>query len=156
MALKIMKANRVRLEAITSFLASGVVQPGQINLATFLASHRIEEERAPVGCCLGHYARSGVSEAISLVPINFLAQLKSPIMADALLDEYPLGLWRHWTLHYQTGQTEAWGENAACLYLQMGKWDIQRLFYPAGSSYEIRPPIESLVYRLRNMLETIP
>ena len=155
MVLKLVKANRVRLEAVTLFLDSGMVMPGQLNLATFLATHRSDEERAAVGCALGHYARAGASEVISLVPIHFLSQLKSPIMADALLEDHPIKDWVHWTLHYHTQGSEAFGMTAACLYLQMGQWDVHRLFYPAGSSYELRPPIESLVFRLNNMLRTL-
>lgn len=143
-----------RLQAVLTFLKASRLVPGQLNLATYMATHRTDEDRAPVGCVLGHYARSGQSSSISLIPINYKAQVKSPVMADILFEEYPHDQWRHWTLRYQTLKEEAYGETAAGLWLQMGRWDIHRLFYPAGSSYEIRPPIESLVWRLNNMVET--
>src|SRR4029077_20247535 len=95
MSMKVMKANRVRLEAITTFLGNGALTPGQLNLGTFLATHRTDEERLPVGCALGHYARAGVSETISLVPINFLSQLKSPIMAGQPLEGHAVGQWQY-------------------------------------------------------------
>ena len=154
MALKGMQANVARLQAILAFLEQPRAQPLQINLATFLATHRTDESRAPVGCVLGHYARTSASSVISLIPMRFWQQAKSPIMVDALRDEYPQDHWQHWTLRYQTLRHEAYGETAALLYLQMGQWDCHRLFYPAGSSYEVRPPLDSLVFRLRSMVET--
>jgi hypothetical protein len=154
MALRL-QANLPRLQSITSWLESSRLAPGQLNLATYMATHRTDEERAPVGCVLGHFARSGTSHVISLVPIRYLEQIKSPMLAEVLLEDHPSSEWIHWTLHYQTATSEAFGETAAMLYLQMRQWDINRLFYPAGSSYEIRPPVESLVFRLRSMLETI-
>jgi hypothetical protein len=151
---KTLQANLYRLRAVLTFLESGTLQPGQLNLATYMATHRLDEERAPAGCVLGHYARSGQSHVISLVPIRYWEQVKAPVMADTLRDEFPDTEWRHWTLKYETPSAEAYGLTAACLYLQMRQWDVQRLFYPAGSSYEIRPPIDSLVFRLRSMVET--
>ena len=152
---KPMQANLPRLQAITAWLEQAGLHMSQINLATFMVTHRVHEDRAPIGCVLGHYARAGVSHVISLKPLNYTEQTKSPIMATELFDEFPDRDWRHWTLHYRTPTTEAFGETAAMLYLQMRQWDVHRLFYPAGQSYEIRPPVESLVFRLRNMLETI-
>lgn len=153
-ALKQMQANIFRLQGIIAYLEVAKLHPSQINLATFMTTHRRLESRAPIGCVLGHFARSGQSQSISLVPIRYWEQIKSPIMADSLRDEFPLEEWRHWTLKYQTPDVEAYGLTAACLYLQMREWDVHRLFYPAGSSYEIRPPLESLIGRLRNMVET--
>jgi hypothetical protein len=151
---KQLQANIFRLRAVLAFLEGAELHPSQINLATFMTTHRVHESRAPIGCVLGHFARSGLSQSISLIPIRYWDQIKSPIMADTLADEFPSSEWRHWTLKYETASTEAYGMTAVCLYLQMRAWDIHRLFYPAGSSYEVRPPIESLVGRLRNMVET--
>lgn len=154
MVTKAWQANRPRLQAILMFLERSVLLPGQLNMGTFFASHRQEQGRLAVGCALGHYAAAGTSRVISLEPIAYTEQLKSMIMASDVLDEFPARDWQHYTLHYQTAATEAFGETAAMLYLQLGKWDLHRLFYPAGSSYEIRPTLESLRLRLRNMLET--
>ena len=156
MTVKAWQANRPRLSAMAQFLAEAGLQPGQINLGTFLARHRHDAARAQVGCVLGHYASTGTSRVISLDPVVYPEQLKSPVMATELLQEFPSKDWQHFTLHYHTPSCEAWGETAAMLYLQMGRWDLHRLFYPAGSSYEIRPPLESVLFRLRNMLETTP
>ena len=155
MTLKAVQLNVRRLQAILTYLEDGRLAPGQLNLATFYATHRHDPERAPVGCVLGHFARSGLSHSISLIPINSWQQTKSPIMAETLAEDHPRSDWQHWTLHYSTLTAEAWGETAALLYLNAQKWDLYRLFYPAGASYEIRPPVESLVFRLQMMVKTL-
>jgi hypothetical protein len=68
------------------------------------------------------------------VPVNFLEQIKAPLLSHKVLgnDGWPNTDWRHHTLHYFGPDVEAWGMNAACLYFQLNKWDVQTLFWPAG------------------------
>ena len=69
--------------------------------------------------------------------MNFLEQVKAPILASQLFQKYPNRLWQHHTLHYSGPDIEAWGLNAACLYFSIRAFDAQRLFWPAGSSYAL-------------------
>lgn len=151
--IRVIEPNRERLTQVLELLPS--ITPGRLNLATYYAVPR-DLQVMPVGCVLGHYARVGASPTISLKPINFRSELKSPIMSEVLLDEYPLEHWQHYTLHYQAPDAEGFGLTAAMLFFHLREWDIHRLFYPAGTSYEIRPPIESLAFRLRQFVEAWP
>jgi hypothetical protein len=151
--LKSVEPNRDRLRQVLELLPA-IVQ-GRLNMATYYAVPRSLEAQ-PVGCILGHFVRAGVSPLISLKPINFCSELKSPVMSDVLLEDYPLAGWQHYTLHYQAGDIEAFGMSAAMLYFRLREWDTHRLFYPAGASYEVRPPIESLAFRLRQFVEVWP
>jgi hypothetical protein len=151
--LKSVEPDRHRLRQVLELVPT--IPQNRLNMATYYAVPRTLEIQ-PVGCMLGHFARSGGSPLISLKPINFCSELKSPLMADVLLDEFPLKDWQHYTLHYQSRECEAFGLTAAMIYVHLREWDTHRLFYPAGSSYEIRPPLESLTFRLRQFVETWP
>jgi hypothetical protein len=145
--------NRDRLRQVLELMPA--IQPARLNLATYYAVPRLLEA-PPVGCVLGHFARAGVSPVISLKRINFCSELKTPMMADVLLDDYPLADWQHFTLHYHAPDVECFGLTAAMLFFNLRQWDVQRLFYPAGSSYELRPPLESLAFRLQQFVEAWP
>ena len=118
----------------------------QINGATWLARHRRHQERAPVGCVLGHYVHEARPGPISLVPITWTSQLKAPILQTELLAELPHIEWQHYTLHYQSDHIEGWGLVAAGIFLRLKPQLIHHLFMPQG--YERRMPIESLTLHL--------
>jgi hypothetical protein len=91
---------------------------------------------------------------LDLVPLNFLEQVKAPILATQLFQKYPNRLWQHHTLHYSGPDIEAWGLNAACLYFSIRAFDAQRLFWPAGSSYALELMSNLVSEPLRLFLKT--
>jgi hypothetical protein len=142
-----------RLNAILDWLERKPFEDRQLNLATFFARSG-HPDSTPIGCVLGHWAALGLSSSLTLYPIRFTGQIKSPVMMRELFDDYMSPEWKHFTLCYRQPTVEAYGETAAMLYLRLGKWDLHRLFYPAGASYEIRQPVDSVLLRLRQMVRT--
>jgi hypothetical protein len=128
--------NRERLAQVLSIART---EPAiSLNMATFWATPRHPNVKAaPVGCLLGHYVHIRKPAHLELVPLNFLEQVKAPILASQLFQKYPNRLWQHHTLHYSGPDIEAWGLNAACLYFGIRAFDAQRLFWPAGASYAL-------------------
>ena len=152
---KTLVANALALRQLVRLLPT--IAQRSLNMATFWAEPRMEGvDLFAVGCLLGHYAHSGRNPLLRLRPINFLGQLKSPLLADALLDEYPQSHYQHFTLHYEERTVEAFGESAAALAFRMKGWDLQQLFFPHGTSYEVRPTLDSLAFRLDSYLRTMP
>lgn len=141
-------------ERLAEVLEVARSQPAiSLNLATFWAIPRKVEGR-PVGCLLGHYANQKKSDHLSLVPLNFLEQVKVPMMAGQLFQKYPNRLWQHHTLHYQGPEIEAWGLNAACLYFNLRTFDAQRLFWPAGQSYALEMSASLVTGMLERFVKT--
>ena len=124
-----------------------------LELGTFWAKAR-DAGASPVGCALGHYAWIAKPPHLQVVPINFLEQLKAPIVAGQVLAKYPSGAWQHHTLHYSGPEVEAWGLSAACLYFRLRPWDCQRLFWPVGSNYQLELGSEPIARRLEMFLRT--
>jgi hypothetical protein len=122
-------AHRARLAAmLESVKAARVIS---LNLATFWTATRLGQEAA-TGCLVGHYIRLAKPGHLELVPLNFLEQVKSPLLAEPLFGKYPNTLWRHHDVHYHGPDIEAWGLHAVCLYFRLREHDARSLFYAAG------------------------
>jgi hypothetical protein len=127
------------------------LEPTSLNMATYWCEPR--KGGAGQGCLLGHWAKR--SAFLSLTKINFLEELKSPLMRQQLLGRFPNAQWQHYTLCYKHAAVEAYGTTAAMLALRLHEWDLNQLFYPHGSNYEMQPPIASLTERLRLFINSV-
>ena len=141
-------------ERLAEVLEVAHSQPAiSLNLGTFWATSR-KHAASPVGCLLGHYVHHKQPQHLTLMPLNFLEQVKVPLLAAQLFRKYPNREWRHYTLHYQGPEVEAWGLNAACLYFNLRAFDAQRLFWPAGHSYALELSASLVVGMLERFVKT--
>jgi hypothetical protein len=90
-----------------------------------------------VGCLLGHCAAEEAHPSRAGA-LEFLEQIKAPIVATEVLDKYPNSAWHHHTLHYQGPEVEAWGLNAACLYFRIRPWDCSACSGRSAQTISVR------------------
>jgi len=141
--------HRERLANVLA-VAQGAIS---LNLGTFWAALR-SGTRPGAGCLLGHYVMQKAPAHLKLVPLNFLEQVKTPLLAAQLFQKYPNREWRHHTLHYTGPEVEAGGPNAACLYFQLRPFDALRLFWPNGKSQALEVSSSLVTPMLERFLRT--
>jgi len=145
---RIQLPHRERLAEVLA-VAQGTIS---LELATFWTEQRGDDPRVATGCLIGHYIKVRQPKHLALVPLNFLEQIKAPIVADKLFQRHPPARWHHYTVHYNGPEVEAWGLTAVCLYFQIRAYDAQRLFYPNGTNYVLQPEVKAVAERLRRFI----